>query len=267
MQLQSTPAHGGRPSYTVHNRTVKKGFNPRPRTAGDKRRLRRFGKRWSFNPRPRTAGDNLERSLLCLLMVFQSTPAHGGRQKKIAEIREALEFQSTPAHGGRQSGAIAAVLVNGVSIHARARRATLITFIFNFPMICFNPRPRTAGDSVVDHPQAGDFRFQSTPAHGGRLAEKLYDALELIVSIHARARRATSGGTTLRWPCKRFNPRPRTAGDRSIASVKVPFTGFQSTPAHGGRLYLANELLSITEFQSTPAHGGRHPFSEAGFLC
>ncbi len=57
-----------------------------------------------------------------------------------------------------------------------------------------------------------------------------------LVSIHAPARRATSA-----YPCSRrrprgFNPRPRTEGDAVCRDLGLGLRQFQSTPPHGGRL-------------------------------
>ena len=70
---------------------------------------------------------------------------------------------------------------------------------------------------------AGDFKsvsvldannwFQSTPAHGGRHLAKLTKTDQQIVSIHARAWRATATEPWTISPQDCFNPRPRMAGD------------------------------------------------------
>ena len=84
-----------------------------------------------------------------------------------------------------------------VSIHARARRATVRIRCLASAPAGFNPRPRAAGDCGYKIFVSPEYRFQSTPARGGR--RHLLPAMKLskIVSIHARARRATteeSGG-------------------------------------------------------------------------
>ena len=97
-------------------------------------------------------------------------------------------FQSTPSYGGRLDG-----------------QAGLCT------ASCFNPRPRTEGDSapsdewlevsihaLVRRATNSGFtasiltKFQSTPSYGGRHIEMLTELLT-DVSIHALVRRATSG--------------------------------------------------------------------------
>ena len=100
----------------------------------------------------------------------------------------------------------------GVSIHARAWRATQFAMLRNFT------RP-----------------FQFTPAHGGRLVLHVIVRVGTVsiharawratvapeevlgigdVSIHARAWRATQASCPPRSIAPRFNSRPRMAGDR-----------------------------------------------------
>ena len=76
---------------------------------------------------------------------------------------------------------------------------------------CFNSRPREAGDE------------------SGETAETFTQ-----VSIHARARRATSRLRAARdW--SRFNSRPREAGDFPYCEQFSGVWEFQFTPARGGR--------------------------------
>ncbi len=99
-------------------------------------------------------------------------------------------FQSTPAYGGRQ--------------HQR--------LCVGVP-VCFNPRPRMAGDNIDP------------------------ETLKMIrVSIHARVWRATADRRRRHGCLLRFNPRPRMAGDAAAATGYIKHTLFQSTPAYGGRL-------------------------------
>ena len=146
-------------------------FNPRPRTAGDSLELVLPFPVASFNPRPRTAGDRCRMWIMIVHCLFQSTPAHGGRQAAAEKYEARIK----------------------VSIHARARRATFLFFRNFAPKLCFNPRPRTAGDAACSCVPAPLIVFQSTPAHGGRLwLPNRYRSF-----------------------CTSFNPRPRTAGDIS----------------------------------------------------
>jgi len=76
----------------------------------------------------------------------------------------------------------------------------------------FNPRPRAAGDAGFN----------------------VITGVE-VVSIHARARRATPPPAAAAESPKRFNPRPRAAGDAIGSARRRAPRMFQSTPARGGR--------------------------------
>ena len=79
--------------------------------------------------------------------------------------------------------------------------------------MCFNSRPRVAGDSGPMNVRLWVL-FQFTPARGGR--HNSAGASDLgLVSIHARAWRATPPRRTRRAWSSGFNSRPRVAGDRN----------------------------------------------------
>ena len=168
-----------------------------------------------------------------------------------------MQLQSTPAHGGRPADTMRTIDVSR----------------------CFNPRPRTAGDEMTIGNVHHHLVFQSTPAHGGRPAVVGSERVGSSVSIHARARRATSLPSMFAITLTGFNPRPRTAGDATSSLAEGAAALFQSTPAHGGRpgsrsLFRrpacfnprprtagdksqSPNTSAKTRFQSTPAHGGR----------
>ena len=76
--------------------------------------------------------------------------------------------------------------------------------------------------------------FQSTPPHGGRLVDDEQLILGNVFSIHAPR---TGGDTTWRTPClpsERFNPRPRTGGDRRGQGAHGRASVSIHAP-HGGR--------------------------------
>ena len=143
-------------------------------------------------------------------LAFQFTPAHDGRLSVVVDQRLPIGFNSRPRTTGDDDRGARRVAIN-VSIHARARRATLLPVRFG--------RARV---------------FQFTPAHDGRLQRSRLQRLRISVSIHARARRATPTPmapptiSTFQFtpahdgrpaPCPRqaqpscFNSRPRTTGD------------------------------------------------------
>ena len=163
-------------------------------------------------------------------------------------------FQFTPAHDGRLRAACELASVLGVSIHARARRATC-------------PHARLAAQ----------FRFQFTPAHDGRpqvnpsfseyrsfnsrprTTGDVRDRVELAriaVSIHARARRATRAKRFgRRGRCVSIHARARRATGRVMAAV-VKLEGFNSRPRTTGDFRRVMTLVDAL-FQFTPAHDGR----------
>ena len=164
-----------------------------------------------------------------------------------------------------------------VSIHARAWRATRRRCSRTSPRRCFNSRPRMAGDSnqaetVVSQfkfqftpahggrqlsqtRRLGTYQFQFTPAHGGRLAGARNPHRPVRVSIHARAWRATASSPLEIWSYG-FNSRPRMAGDSGVS-----FEMYDISVSIHARAWRATRPLSrpywVTAFQFTPAHGGR----------
>ena len=188
-EFQSTPACGGRRQGQHHEqlRTVSIHARVRRATPAPPKCLRR---RPSFNPRPRAAGDMWPDASECRLSGFNPRPRAAGDRPEVAVAARPRKFQSTPACGGRPLLRRSAHAGGRVSIHARARRAT-----------------------EPSGPRFADSQFQSTPARGGRPAAEVgqrraasgfnprpraagdastssADRSELV-SIHARARRAT----------------------------------------------------------------------------
>src|SRR5690606_6877006 len=124
---------------------------------------------------------------------------------------------------------------------------------------CFNPRPRVAGDESVPERHNIIGEFQSTPARGGRRGMPWWDPAKEVVSIHARAWRATShssyrtsggylfqstparggrpdlGSVCVECSC-RFNPRPRVAGDAGSARHTACPIRFNPRPRVAGDL-------------------------------
>src|SRR5690606_1124528 len=101
------------------------------------------------------------------------------------------------------------------------------------------------------------------------------------VSTHAHARWATSSPSAQDLDEIRFNPRPRTVGDRLSARLichtsevsthaharwatmrlfllVVNMAGFNPRPRTVGDDKFIKDLAKKFEFQPTPTHGGRH---------
>jgi len=100
--------------------------------------------------------------------------------------------------------------------------------------LCFNSRPRAAGDADL---------------------EALLP-LVLAVSIHARARRATLEKEADEF-AEAFQFTPARGGRLTLAAMGEKVLEFQFTPARGGRLPAAAIIIDRLLFQFTPARGGR----------
>ena len=254
-------------------------FNPRPRAAGDPVAPPISAQRGSFNPRPRAAGDPTAISYRKWLVWFQSTPARGGRlPRDRIDSTPRVCFNPRPRAAGDLIMSERSTLLNRVSIHARARRATMAncwTMMANefqstparggrplrtpivHSLFSFNPRPRAAGDIEYAHTLSHTPGFNPRPRAAGDL--EVFDSQhrDAVVSIHASARRATSNALRPNDLERCFNPRPRAAGDLETEAMCRRCMVFQSTPARGGRRELGDIGFRVPGFQSTPARGGR----------
>ena len=252
------------------------GFNPRPRTGGDRGRQVTPQRHGRFNPRPRTGGDVAVASRRCTRSTFQSAPPHGGRRQGQQRSCGCVLFQSAPPHGGRPPTAVHPA-AQAVSIRAPARGATRMPPVTLRLTECFNPRPRTGGDLVHAAYRLGNDRFNPRPRTGGDhgIARA---GVALVVSIRAPARGATCGRCSTTRSTRRFNPRPRTggdlldsrSGDSPLCFNPRPRTGGDGrrpggrgnaavsirAPARGATL--VDEVVEVkSKFQSAPPHGGR----------
>jgi len=172
------------------------------------------------------------RSSTALVNMFQSTPARGGRPGRPGMTILTGKFQSTPARGGRLATSVALNRTAEVSIHARARRATVALAGFSTVHL-FQSTPARGGRPATDEISIGAHLFQSTPARGGR--RRPGPSLRrpaMFQSTPARGGRRPWPQCPLRC-C--FNPRPRAAGDLGDMRSAVTHLVFQSTPARGGR--------------------------------
>ena len=107
-------------------------------------------------------------------------------------------FNSRPRVAGDLKKAFFAYTRNVVSIHARAWRATVPSkMMYLCPSFQFTPA--RGGRLGAANTHNGQFLFQFTPARGGR-REVEAELRAQIVSIHARAWRATQGATGAQGP-------------------------------------------------------------------
>ena len=170
--------------------TMTIGFNPRPRTGGDKRPTCGICGTSGFNPRPRTGGD-----------LRQTTTSSGWWSVSIhAPAREATGYPRNrrdatfvsihaPAREAT-SGNSRCRRGRYVSIHAPAREATIASGCVSAALHCFNPRPRTGGDARSPLLSSAVCSFNPRPRTGGDLWGMQGDTVQ-----------------------DGFNPRPRTGGD------------------------------------------------------
>ncbi len=188
--------------------------------------------------------------------MFQSTPLREGRQGNSGVIAAFVEFQSTPLREGRPGA------------HA-------VPWAWRF-----QSTPLREGRHRLSGHAAAKREFQSTPLREGRRADDIYNALRMLVSIHAPARGATMRAEAMKigliefqsTPLRegrhgghhrdaradlRFNPRPCARGDtradgevRQIdcVSIHAPARGATRTGRHSTR---------VLRFQSTPLREGR----------
>ena len=261
--FQSTPPHGGRPVCERLNQRQYCVVSIHAPARGATKISARSDGLWSF----------------------QSTPPHGGRQCVVKWALDARQrFQSTPRTGGDAAGwcAVQHVVVSihapargatpdcvpqrqpaaGVSIHAPARGATRSAGCRAATGgACFNPRPRTGGDSFSRLPSSHRrCLFQSTPPHGGDTRGRITHQRLLIVSIHAPHGGRPAGRSRARRWWRLFQSTPRTGGDTPVPAATPPEPVGVSihAPARGATALMGG-ILSPQLFQSTPPHGGR-PF-------
>ncbi len=208
---------------------------------------------------------------------FQFTPARGGRLKKKLPPVSGSCFNSRPRVAG--DGPWRAGRGHARSFNSRPRVAgDSATSGDADESMRFNSRPRVAGDAGCTIPACNGAMFQFTPARGGRQSVPVPFANPCVVSIHARAWRATQpacASTPRRW----FQFTPARGGRRKPGLILGAHHRFQFTPARGGRRQVPwarkeNQSVSIharawratggwssaanpARFQFTPARGGR----------
>ena len=174
IEFQSTPTYGGRPCPRQKPTTaISVSIHAHVRWATSPARLNR---RWCcrFNPRPRTVGDvfvspaKLFEAVSIHAHVRWATwdgrgnwirsPGFNPRPRTVGDINAVVQhnrwtgFQSTPTYGGRLVHVAGGYRLGAVSIHAHVRWATRLICRQSTMNSCFNPRPRTVGDSVSQIP-------------------------------------------------------------------------------------------------------------------
>ena len=166
-RFQFTPARGGRPYLGF--RAIKGGIV-------------------SIHARARRATGQADRQ-----QRTSNVSIHARARRATIDARwnaYCASFNSRPREAGDPRGHSSSIW-RSVSIHARARRATRVRRA-HCARRRFNSRPREAGDFHGRRFAERVELFQFTPARGGRPDGLSIRMSMSIVSIHARARRATS---------------------------------------------------------------------------
>ncbi len=124
--------------------------------------------------------------------------------------------------------------VEGISIHAPTRDATMLRNYFLCPSLFQPTRPRRARPELV------------------KLA-----TVDLVVSIHAPTRGATPRSSVPIDRPTRFNPRAHAGRDNFEGTLSGSVKVFQSTRPRGARHLPSTILSNLLRFQSTRPRGAR----------
>ena len=144
----------------------------------------------NFNPRPRKEGDFYRKLSAAFFQAFQSTPSQRGRRLSRQNGEESTLFQSTPSQRGRQYALGGCKVFKIISIHALAKRATKTIFINRLDRR-FQSTPSQRGRRIITACNTDNIKFQSTPSQRGRPGAITSLMSNVMISIHALAKRAT----------------------------------------------------------------------------
>ena len=104
------------------------GFNPRLRAGGDFYAYTVLNPSIAFQSTPPRGRRQMAKKTVIRRHMFQSTPPRGRRRREPGNIGAYRAFQSTPPRGRRHhKGPLRLRHMMGVSIHASAREATLLS--------------------------------------------------------------------------------------------------------------------------------------------
>ena len=172
-----------------------------------------------FNPRTRVGCDGTFDSMLKDLVTFQSTHPRGVRHDGVTQGVTVRKFQSTHPRGVRLAYGTYTLLRYGVSIHAPAWGATMMSLLCGWDFRGFNPRTRVGCDEGLD-----TFLRESA------------------VSIHAPAWGATRSYIIANALNAGFNPRTRVGCDHRSRWLEAAPITFQSTHPRGVRHVVGHEI-------------------------
>ncbi len=209
--FRSAPPHGGRPARRPRTGNHHRFRSAPPHGGRPPRSVRCVGSA-GFDPRPRTGGDRWSNIGFSRTPVFRSAPPHGGRLDGLVHPARARSVSIRAPARGATWREPEWVFCRDVSIRAPARGATAMRRAPSRFRWCFDPRPRTGGDSDAIRSLLTIVQFRSAPPHGGRRAS----------CVHWKRGRL-------------FRSAPPHGGRRADAVSTPYFRMFRSAPPHGGR--------------------------------
>ena len=125
-------------------------------------------------------------------MQFQSTLPRGERRCNSGAFAVSIIFQSTLPRGERPTPKDEIDKNTYISIHAPARGATILYYIFAAFSRHFNPRSREGSDTKHRSIHIVSMISIHAPARGATLSILVTSLLIFYISIHAPARGATT---------------------------------------------------------------------------
>ena len=169
---------------------------------------------------------------------FQSTLPRGERHTAIPHCTHRSIFQSTLPRGERHFPTSSRNLLDGISIHAPARGATLLLTLLIHYLLYFNPRSREGSDgfSVIVNAGYADFNPRSR------------EGSDFIKGPATKNR-------------QNFNPRSREGSDSRIRRSSKTYGYFNPRSREGSDVDTEIKLAEATEFQSTLPRGERRVYS------
>ena len=120
-----------------------------------------------FNSRPSARGDSVLCASILTTILFQFTPLREGRLGVDYRLQKIRLFQFTPLREGRRIGDHVVCAVDGISIHAPPRGATIRNTKSPDSQFYFNSRPSARGDTMLNTSQCAALHFNSRPSARG----------------------------------------------------------------------------------------------------
>ena len=190
-----------------------------------------------------------------------------GDSRATSRAPQSRNFYPRPPRGGRPAGCSGGEKETAsISIHALREEGDNSVYVHVFLFIYFYPRPPRGGRHWATCPQAGQFKFLSTPSarRATSLAPILTDTFE--ISIHALREEGDTARTSNSPQQTHFYPRPprggrpqgaeegswplfisihalREEGDGTVSSRATSPSNFYPRPPRGGRQAIVAEAI------------------------